>query len=163
MCKILEQYSDKIKGVFAFFDRTLINGYIRPLMNEHSRSNALYSLGILYKDYKSYFSNVTQSIITCIEDNAVNLGRPVIYLPSARDRKEDIAKKILSESPVDSGLVCVLKSLESCKTARVYGSDTGKLVVKSCATKCLHYYLYCLDEVYGFMFIRIQTWFPFNI
>ena len=163
MCKILEQYSDKIKGIFAFFDRMVINGYIRPLMNEHSRSNALYSLGILYKDYKSYFSRVTQSITRCIEDNAVSLGRPVIYLPSARDRKEDIAKKILSESPVDSGLVCVLKSLESCKTAKVYGSDNGKLVVKSCSTKCLHYYLYCLDKVYGFMFIKIQTWFPFNI
>ena len=163
MCKILEQYSDKIKGVFAFFDRVIINGYIRPLMNEHSRSGALYSLGILYKDYKSYFSGVTQSIITCIEDNALKLDRPVIYLPSAKDRKEDIAKKIMAESPVKNGLICVLKSLESCKTAKVYGSDNGKLVVKSCFTKCLHYYLYYLDQVYGFMFIKIQTWFPFNI
>ena len=89
MCKILEQYADKIKGSFSFFDRMIINGYIRPLMNEYSRSSSLYYLGVLYKDYKSYFSSVTESIIKRIEDSATELGRPVIYLPSTKDRKKD--------------------------------------------------------------------------
>ena len=62
MCKILEQYNDKIKGTFSFFDRIIINGYINPLMNEYSRASALYQLGILYKNYKDYFSDVTDSI-----------------------------------------------------------------------------------------------------
>ena len=163
MCKILEQYSDKIKGTFSFFDRIIINGYIRPFMNEHSRSGSLYNLGVLYKDFKSYFSDVTDSITKCIENSASELARPVIYLPSAKERKEDIAKKILAQSSVRHGLICVLKTLESCRTAKVCGSDSGKLIVKSCSTKCLHYYLYYLDEVYGFMFVKIQTWFPFNI
>lgn len=163
MCKILEQYADKIKGCFSFFDRIIINGYIKPLMNEHSRIGALYQLGILYKDFKAYFTSVTESITKQVENCASELGRPVVYLPSAKERKEDIAKRILAESTVDSGLICVLKTLESCKTAKVYGSDDGKLVVKSSQTKCLHYYLYYLDKVYGFMFVKIQTWFPFNI
>lgn len=163
MCKILDQYADKIKGSFSFFDRMIINGYLPPLMNEHSRAGALYQLGVLYKDYKSYFMNVTNSIISCIENNASKLGRPIQYLASSKERKENIARRVLSESPIDDGLICVLKTLESCKTAKVYGSDSGKLVVKSCYTKCLHYYLYYLDKVYGFMFVKIQTWFPFNI
>lgn len=163
MCKMLNQYADKIKGSFSFFDRMIINGYLPPLMNEYSRAGALYQLGVLYKDYKSYFMDVTNSITNCIENNASRLGRPIQYLASPKERKEDIAKKILSESPIDDGLICVLKTLESCKTAKVYGSDSGKLVVKSCYTKCLHYYLYYLDKVYGFMFVKIQTWFPFNI
>ena len=62
MCKILEQYSDKIKGTFSFFDRMIINGYINPLMNEHSRIGSLCQLGVLYKDFKSYFMSVTESI-----------------------------------------------------------------------------------------------------
>ncbi len=163
MCKMIEQYSDKIKGTFFFFDRMIINGYLPPLMNEHSRSGALYQLGVLYKNFKSYFMNVTDSIKNRIESNAAVLGRPVEYLSSAKERKEDIAKRILKESPIDDGLICVLKTLESCKTAKVYGSDDGRLAVKSCYTKCLHYYLYYLDKVYGFMFVKIQTWFPFNI
>ena len=49
MCKMLEQYSDKIKGTFSFFDRMIINGYLSPLMNEHYRASSLYQLGVLYK------------------------------------------------------------------------------------------------------------------
>ena len=163
MCKILDQFNDKIKGTFSFFDRMIINGYLLPLMNEHSRTGALYQLGVLYKDYKSFFTAVTDSIIKRIEDGAAELDRPVRYLSSTKDRKEDIAKSILSESPVDDGLICALKTLEPCMTAKVYGSDGGRLVLKSCATKCLHYYLYYLDKEFGFMFVKIQTWFPFNI
>ena len=163
MCKMLEQFADKIKGTFSFFDRIIINGYLWPLMNEHSRSRALYQLSVLYKDFKTYFMSVTDSIKEQIENSASELGRPVIYLASSKDRKEDIARRILEESPVDHGLICVLKTQEPCKTAKVFGSDEGKLVVKTHNTKCLHYYLYYLDKVYGFMFVKIQTWFPFNI
>ena len=163
MCKMIDQYSNKIKGTFSFFDRIIINGYLTPLMNEYSRAGSLYKLGVLYKDYKAYFMTVTESIKTRIEEKAAELNRPVQYLSSAKICKEDIAKSILKDSPVDDGLICVLKTLESCKTAKVYGSDDGKLTVKSCFTKCLHYYLYYLDKEFGFMFVKIQTWFPFNI
>ena len=72
MCNMLKQYDDKIKGTFSFFDRMIINGYLNPLMNEYSRSGALYQLGVLYKDYKSYFSKVTDSIKTRIETVLLN-------------------------------------------------------------------------------------------
>ena len=163
MCNILEQFSDKIKGTFSFFDRMIINGYFFPLMNEHSRAGALYQLGVLYKNYKSYFSGVTESLVRCIEDGASELGCPIVYLSSAKKKKEDIAKSFLKEDPATEGLICVLKTLEACRTAKVYGSDEGKLVVKTCNTKCLHYYLYYQDKEFGFMFVKIQTWFPFNI
>ena len=163
MCKILEQYNDKIKGTFSFFDRIIINGYINPLMNEYSRTGALYQLGILYKNYKDYFSNVTDSIKKGIEEGAAESGCPVIYLQSAKGRKEDIAKSQMDQAHPSDGLICVLKTLEACKTAKVCGSDDGMLRLKSCSTKCLHYYLYYLDKDFGFMFVKIQTWFPFNI
>ena len=98
MCKMVDQYSDKIKGTFSFFDRMIINGYLTPLMNEHSRTNALYQLGVLYKDYKAYFSAVTDSIKARIEESSAELGRPVQYLSSAKTRKEDIAKSLLKDS-----------------------------------------------------------------
>jgi hypothetical protein len=163
MCKILDQYADKIKGSFSFFDRMIINGYFRPFLSEKMRNGALYQLGVLYKDFKDYFMNVTKSLTEHIEDSATELERPIKYLSSSNIRKEDVAKDFLLSDPVDDGLICVLKTLESCKTAKVYGSDSGKLVVKSVYTKCLHYYLYYLDKEYGFMFVKIQTWFPFNI
>ena len=95
MCKMIDQYSDKIKGTFSFFDRMIINGYLNPLMNEHSRPGALAQLGVLHKNYKDYFMQVTNSIIRQIEDGATELERPVIYLSSTKQKKEDVAKIVL--------------------------------------------------------------------
>ena len=75
--------------------------------------------------------SVTDSIKKQIEDGAAELGRPVEYLPSSKTRKKDVAKRILEESPVDDDLICVLKTQELCKSAKVFGSDQGKLVLKT--------------------------------
>ena len=162
MCIMINQFADKIKGTFSFFDRMIINGYFRPLLSEQTRIGYLYSMGIPLRDFTDYFKTVTDQLSRQIEDSAVELGRPVVYLPSAKEKKEDIAKAFLLSNPPDDGLICVLKTLEACRTAKVVGKD-GKQFLKSSATKCLHYYLYYLDEEFGFMFVKIQTWFPFNI
>ena len=162
MCKMINQYADKIKGQFAFFDRMIINGYFRPLLSEQTRIGYLYSMGIPLRDFTDYFKNVTDRMTELIEASAGELGRPIVYLPSAKDKKEDIAKNFLISDPVDNGLICVLKTLEACRTAKVVGQE-GTHFLKSSFTKCLHYYLYYLDKEFGFMFVKIQTWFPFNI
>ena len=89
MCKMLNQYADKIKGSFSFFDRMIINGYFRPFLSEQMRVGALCRLGILYKDFKSYFMDVTKSLTEHIENSATELGRPIKYLTSSNIRKED--------------------------------------------------------------------------
>jgi len=160
---MINQFADKIKGQFAFFDRIIINGYFRPLLSEQSRIGYLYSRGIPLRDFTDYFKNVTDRLIRQIESSAEELGRPVVYLPSAKGRKEHIAKGFLLFDPVDSGLICVLKTLESCRTAKVVGGGEKNHFLKSSCTKCLHYYLYYLDEEFGFMLVKIQTRFPFNI
>lgn len=162
MCKMINQFADKIKGTFSFFDRMIINGYFRPLLSEQARIGYLYSMGIPLRDFTDYFKAVTDQLARQIEDSAEELGRPVVYLPSSKDKKEDIAKSFLLSTPFDDGLICVLKTLEACRTAKVVGQD-GKQFLKSSSTKCLHYYLYYLDKEFGFMFVKIQTWFPFNI
>ena len=118
MCKMLDQYADKIKGSFSFFDRMIINGYFRPFLSEQMRIGALYQLGVLYKDFKSYFMDVTKALTDHIENSATELGRPIKYLSSSNIRKEDVAKDFLQSNPVDDGLICVLKTLESCKTRK---------------------------------------------
>ena len=40
--------------------------------------------------------------------------------------------------------------------------ETKKLEVASRPTKCKHYYLYYNDFEFGWMFIKIQTWFPYS-
>lgn len=159
MCKMINQFANKIKGQFSFFDRMIINGYFRPLLSKKTRIGSLYSMGIPFRDFTEYFKDVTSRLIAQIENSTEELGRPIVYLPSSKDMKEDIAKNFLLSEPVDEGLICVLKTLESCKTAKVVGKE-GNHFLKSSSTKCLLYYL---DPELGFMFVKIQTWFPFHI
>ena len=84
MCKMIDQYADKIKGQFSFFDRMIINGYFRPLLSEQTRIGYLYSMGIPLRDFTEYFKDVTDRLLKQIEDSAGELGRPVVYLPSAK-------------------------------------------------------------------------------
>lgn len=87
------------------------------------RAGALSQLGILYKDFKVYFTSVTDTLKAHIESSASELGRPVKYLPSASTCKEEVARKILLSDLVDEGLICVLKTMETCNTAKVYGRN----------------------------------------
>lgn len=163
MSTMLTQYADKINGVFSFFDRMIINGFLRPLFFEYRLPSTLYRLGIPYKEYKTFFLNVTDQISEQVKNRVLESKRPMIYLPSSKIKKEDLVKEILKKDPVTDGLICVLKTLETCRSVKVVGTAEGKLTVKGTNTKCLHYYLYFQDREFGFMFVRIQTWFPFNI
>src|SRR3989304_2236260 len=42
-------------------------------------------------------------------------------------------------------------------------SPNPKLEVIRRRTKCLHYYFYYLDAELGFIHIRLQSWFPFQL
>ena len=164
MNKMLDQYADKIKGSFSFFDRMILNGYILPFISTNICNTSLYKLEVLHKDFKEYFKNVTELIKTNIEKKANELGRPVKFLQSPQTNKEAEARKALEENPVDEGLICVLKALEVCCTNyTIYDKKAGHPVVKQKSGKCEHYYLYYQDKEYGFMFVKIQTWFPFTI
>jgi hypothetical protein len=95
---------------------------------------------------------------------ASKLGRPVRYLVSGATRKEEVARGILAEDPVESGLICVLKCVEPCMSFEVHRNrERKKLELRSKRRKCLHLYHYFLDPRFGLMHARIQTWFPFSI
>ena len=41
--------------------------------------------------------------------------------------------------------------------------ETQNLEVTSRPTKCKHYYFYYNDDEFGLMYLKIQTWFPYNV
>ena len=87
MCAIMEQFADKVKGTFSFFDRMIIDGYIRPLALEYSRARSLRQLHARHKDYASFFMSATEQIKERIEGTARMRGRPVLYLSSSREKR----------------------------------------------------------------------------
>jgi hypothetical protein len=89
------------------------------------------------------------------------LGRPYEYL-NRFIRKEDYVRDIAERDGVAEGLICVLATLESCRSFKLrYGEGRPRLAYAQ--PKCLCLYFYFLDPEFGFMHVRLQTWFPFTI
>ena len=54
--------------------------------------------------------------------------------------------------------------MEPCRTYTVGGNRQTKMLEAQLGLgKCLHYYFYHFHPVFGFMHLRLQTWFPFLI
>lgn len=81
-----------------------------------------------------------------------SLSRPLIYLNSPKISKEETALKYLEDYPVEDGLICTISTVELCNAFSVISNkQTHKLEMKCMKRKCLHYYFYYLDKVYGFI------------
>ncbi|PWU19622.1 MAG: hypothetical protein C5B50_06190 [Verrucomicrobia bacterium] len=118
--------------------------------------------GVLWKNFKGFAVGVTDRIREAAAALAEKHRRPMIYLPSSRTNKEQVALQIKARQPVRSGLVAVLSCVEPCRTWFVRGNRaTKKLELKLQWGKCLHLYYYLVHEQVGWLSVRLQTWFPF--
>ena len=161
---ILEQNKEKINGKLETFDRMIINGY---LLNLQSHRHFLYYLiqnNVKLKDFDKFASEQTEELCKHIDSYIKENNAENIYLNSGKIDKNEIVMNILQDNPNKKGLITTLSSVELCNTMTVKpNSETKKLEVTSRPTKCKHYYFYFNDEEFGLMFLKIQTWFPYNV
>ena len=163
MNTILEQYKDKINGTFSFFDRIIIKGHLFSLFSQSGRKYFLSQLNVLLKDFSSYANQVSNDQVAHVEALANSEKRPLIYLTSSKMPKEQTARKVLQDDPVQEGLICILSVVEGCQTLQPVKNDKGLLELRCVNRKCKYYYFYYLDKNFGFMHVKLQTWFPFLI
>ena len=160
---ILEQYKDKINGTLETFDRIIINGYIVPFQNPRLFLFYLTQNNIQLKDFDEYAQKCTKDLCDCVDAYCQSQNCSIQYLKCAKTNKDELANIQFENNPKD-GLVAAFSTVEVCKTMSVrYQKDTGKLYPERRSTKCKHYYLYFNDIEFGWMFFKIQTWFPYNV
>lgn len=162
--RIIDKFKDKINGVLSGFDRMIIKGHIMKLFSDTGKRYFLSQENVLLKDFGEYAEKITKSVKTHAEKLAEETGRPLIYLNSSKTSKEGTAQDILKRDPVCEGLICVLSTLEMGPSLEIKKNhETQKLELKNGQRKCLHYYFYYLDKEFGFMHVKLQTWFPFTM
>src|SRR3990167_5100887 len=94
--------------------------------------------------------------------DAQRQGRPIVYLNSSQLSKEDEARRIAERDHIHQGLICVLKCVEPCWTYEVHRNRAAKkLELRGKQGKCSFLYHYLQHPEFGFMHIRLQTWYPF--
>ena len=161
---IIEKYNEKIKGQLSGFDRIIINGFSRQLNNKRQFLFYLIQNNCQLKDFKDFAEEHTKSLCNHIDKIVKDENRPTYYVQSPKVNKDEIARGLLQDNPIDKGLVCAISTMELCDTMTVKGNkETKKLEVTRRPTKCKYYYLYMIDDDFGWMYLKIQTWFPFNV
>jgi len=164
MERFLKRHENRIKGIISGFDRILFSGTLSSIRYPKGMEIWLSSRGILYKEFKDYALGLSQQIKAHAEKIASQSGHRIIYLESSRESKEEIAKRIRDKESITEGLICVLSCVEPCKSYSIEKEvEKGKLKLKLKQRKCLHFYFYYQDREYGFMHVRLQSWFPFTI
>ena len=169
MDTFLSIHQDNLTGTLTMFDRMIFKGHLTMLYPNGAFARLLSRQGVLLKDFKPYVQDVSQKIKQHAEQLAAEAGRPFRYLQgtmTARNGqgKESLARQIATDDEVKEGLICVFSTLEACSTFTVCGNrKTHQLEVVRRQTKCLHFYFYYLDAELGFIHIRLQSWFPFQI
>lgn len=164
MQSFLSRHAAQIKGVLSGFDRIRFRGTLRWIATERGLRNWLWHANVLLKDFKAYAMELTDTIRQATQRFADEAQRPLQYLHSSSTRKEDFARMIAEQDHVTQGLVCVLTCVEPCLTFTVGPNRAAKkLELRSFTGKCLHQYFYLIDPQLGWLNVRLQTWFPFNV
>lgn len=162
--KIIDKFKDKINGVLTGFDRMIIKGHIMQLFSDSGKRYFLSQENVLFKDFSEYAEKVTNALKDNVNKILEESGRPLIYLNSSKVSKEGTAQDALKRDPVEEGLICVVSALEMGPSLEIKKNrETQKLEIKNGKRKCLHYYFYYLDKEFGFMHVKIQSWFPFTM
>jgi hypothetical protein len=85
-------------------------------------------------------------------------GLPIIFERNPEIDKDELARGVASKRSIDAGLVCAITTAEMCPTFEHRGTH----IVRR-ERPCGVVYQYQIHPEVGWMYARIQTWFPFNI
>lgn len=164
MDKFIARYRSLVTGVLSGFDRLVFRGSLLPLYRDGGMFLFLQDAGVRLLDYRKFVVRTSERVKQAAHDEATRLGRPIHYLLSSQANKEELAKKLLAQHPITRGLVCLMSAVEPCMSFEYHRSaDPSQRGLRLRPTKCLHLYKYYLHPRFGFMNIRLQTWFPFNL
>jgi hypothetical protein len=138
MRSFLNVHGSEIKGVLSGFERVRFRGTLRWLANLQGMGSFLWESNVLLKDFVAWSKSLTEQVRVASHRLAEAAGRPLQYLASSLQRKEDLAREIAAADGVTDGLICVLTCVEPCLTYQVGpNAETKRLELRSLQGKCL--------------------------
>jgi len=161
--QLIKSFGDRIVGVSNGFDRIVFQGMIRPLMYPEGAMGFFDRRRILFKDAKAWVQEQTERLISSVGQwSKRECGEGIAYLPSTKIRKEAEARRLQQEKDVTVGPIGVWACVEASGSYRLVPAQ-GAPRLRYVQTRCKHLYIYLDHPDYGFMSIRVQTWFPYRI
>jgi hypothetical protein len=152
-------HSEVLRGSLTTVDRLIIHGHLRQLWFEGHMAYFLNRLGVhIVRDFGQFMKQASTKVISHAEALAGKAGRPFVYQDRVVHGKDDLARQIATRDGITQGLICVFSTVEPAMCFALAGG-----AIRPRLRKCLHLYFYVIDRELGFIHIRLQTWFPFQI
>jgi hypothetical protein len=163
--QFVARHASLVTCTLSGFDRVVLRGHLLPLLRDRGMFTFLTRAGVRLLDFKKFVLETSERVKQAALAEVQRRRRPESYLESPKVSKEDLARRLLREHPLQRpGLICAFKAVEPCMSFEYHRSaDPGECGLKLRPKKCLHLYKYWLHPVLGFMSARLQTWFPFNV
>src|SRR5215210_1315381 len=164
MERFVKRYADRIVGSIAGFDRILFRGNLSSICHPEGMDRFLSSQRVRYKDFSAFVQRFSKGVKERAEQIAKESGRPLIHLRSPKESKEAFVREIIERDQLTAGLICVLSCVEPCCSFSIRGDRASKHLKLVAETRqCQHLYFYFLDEEFGLLHVRLQTWLPLTI
>jgi hypothetical protein len=164
MKSFVQTLAGLVFGVLSGFDRLMFRGHLRELAYPGGMLRYCNFNGVKLVDFGKQAERMTGQLIEASEAEAKRLDRPIEYLASPKLRKEDHARAIARRDGIEQGLIAVFKCVEPCWSFSLRGNRASKkLEFRPELRKCLHLYHYYQHPQFGFVYARVQTWFPYTI
>jgi hypothetical protein len=164
MKSFLSIFSGLILGILNGFDRLVLRGNLKQLSYRQGMEIFLCANRVLYKDFKKHSVAQTERLIQASFAEAKRLERPIVYLTSSKESKEERARALAAQHHIQEGLICIFKCVERCTTFFLHRNrQTKMLEIQPTVGQCSFLYRYAFHPVFGFMSARVQTWYPFSV
>jgi hypothetical protein len=162
MHTFLRRFAAVVAGVLHGFDRLVFKGRLPQLYSPEGMNCYASANHVRYLDFKKHAKEITGKVLgASLIQSALADGR-FQYLGTSKESKEEAARSIEKKRPVGEGLVAVLRCVEPAWTFDTKSLD-GRLSIVGELGKCSSLYHYYRHRRFGWMYIRLQTWFPFEV
>jgi len=165
MNPFVERHQDMIAGVISCFDRVVITGTLPDIGYAKALAGYLTYHKIRLFDFPRWAETLRNELRANAETVAAEAGLEIEFIRHYKSfRKEKRIKEILAERGDHPGLVHVFSAMEACPSFRPWHDKASHhTFLKPTAGKCLHYYFYFIDDVFGLCYVRVPTWAPFRL
>ncbi|MCP4202611.1 MAG: hypothetical protein GY769_11830 [bacterium] len=163
MKQLTKALGDSIVGVANGFDRIVFQGILQPLMYPEGAMRFFRRRKILFKEARHWVLAQTARLASAVEEWSLReCGEGTIYLRSSSIRKDEVARRRQRKLGITVGLVGTWSCVEAGSSYRLAPAQGGPRL-RSIHTRCKHLYTYLDHPDYGFMSLRMQTWFPYRV
>ena len=111
MNAFVQQHAKVVLGMISGWDRLRFRGTLSKICYPGGLSGFFYNTGRLFKQFKEFALWSSEQLRRAATEAAVRLGRPVMYLPTPRISKEEVARQCAKDEGISHGLICCITAL----------------------------------------------------